>query len=129
MRWTGWSGGVVARPFGRRREAAEGVEVHADVARGGIRRDARAEVREEAVGARRAHEVREREAVLLHDHGVGADAEAAGEAEQPLDAGGPGRADADRRVDAGRAHLADPRHDGVDVEAELREDHGAEALL
>ena len=45
------------------------------------------EVGDELVGAGRAHEVGQREAVLLHDHRVGADAEAAREAEQPLDAG------------------------------------------
>ena len=98
-RSSGLGGDELARPLGRREQPAERVEVQlrrSPVAVGSGRRAAPRGRSTKRVGAGGAHQVGQREAVLLHDHRVRADAEAAGEAEQPLDAGRPGRADADR---------------------------------
>ena len=126
--------GVLAGPVGRREEAAERVEVQLHRTR---RRppdsapvgEHRRQVGDEFVGAGGAHQVREREAVLLHDHRVRADAEAAGEAEQPLDAGGTG---VPMRIvlSMPRARTCvDPGQHRVGVERELGQDRRLQPLL
>ncbi|MFI6466274.1 hypothetical protein [Streptomyces sp. NPDC050528] len=82
---------------------------------------------DEAVRAGGAEQVGQQEAVLLSDPRAGCDAEPPREGHQPPDPGTTRHSDADRQLNAARAHLFDPADDRFGIEAELRDDVAAPA--
>src|SRR3954468_6578178 len=117
---------VVRDPVRRGPQAAEGVEVQLDLAVP-ARVVVGGEGAQEAAGSGRPHQVGERQAVLAGDRRARADAEAAGEAQQPPHAGRAGNPDPHRRVDAHLPGGLDPVENRVGVEPELGDDLAAQA--